>query len=69
MLSTGRAALTFCGLFPPGAEALTNYFTSHGILVRPKYYQGKMGLRITVGTREQVTRLTTLWEDYEATRS
>ena len=60
------SSANFLWVFPNEPEALNDYFTSHGILVRPKHYQGIMGLRITVGTQAQVTQLTKVWEDYDA---
>jgi histidinol-phosphate aminotransferase len=61
------SSANFLWVFPDKPEALNDYFIRHGILVRPKHYQGVMGLRITVGTQAQITRLTKTWEDYEAT--
>jgi histidinol-phosphate/aromatic aminotransferase/cobyric acid decarboxylase-like protein len=35
-------------------------------LLRPKPYQGRMGLRITIGTMEQMQQLIAVWEQYAA---
>ena len=61
------SSANFLWVFPPEPEALNDYFTRHGILVRPKDCRGKMGLRITVGTQAQVARLIKVWEAYQTT--
>lgn len=52
----------FLWTFPQQANKLNDYFTGRGILVRPKSYRDKMGLRITVGTQAQVKKLIDVWE-------
>jgi histidinol-phosphate aminotransferase len=43
--------------FPPNAEALDQALQNAGILVRPKAdAEGRLGLRITLGTKEQMER-------------
>ena len=59
------SSANFLWIFPSEPESLNDHFTRHGILVRPKDYRGKMGLRITVGTQAQVARLIQVWEDYK----
>ena len=62
------SSANFLWAFPPEAKALNDYFTDHGILVRPKYYGENLGLRITIGTQAQVTQLIKVWEDYHGAR-
>ena len=61
------SSANFLWAFPHEPEALKDHLTRHGILVRPKSYQGKMGLRITIGTEVQVARLIDIWESYKTT--
>ncbi len=42
------------------AEELNRYLSEKGILVRPKNYRDKLGLRITIGTLAQTQRLVDL---------
>jgi histidinol-phosphate aminotransferase len=51
--------------FPNNADALSCYFTDNGILLRPKSYSDVMGLRITVGTVEQVQQLIEVWRGFK----
>ncbi|MFT5419542.1 MAG: histidinol-phosphate aminotransferase [Candidatus Endobugula sp.] len=53
--------------FPDGAEEIGEYLQANGFLVRPKPYQGRVGLRITMGTVEQMQQLITVWGQYAAT--
>lgn len=47
--------------FPDNAEALATYLAKQNILVRPKADGNLLGLRITIGTREQVQYLIDNW--------
>ncbi len=48
----------FIWTFPPNAEVLDGALQQAGILVRPKAdAEGRLGLRITLGTREQMERI------------
>ncbi|WP_461535801.1 pyridoxal phosphate-dependent aminotransferase [Spongorhabdus nitratireducens] len=52
------ASANFIFAFPEQAEALNQQLQASGVLVRPKKnQQGKVGLRITLGTLEQTQRL------------
>jgi histidinol-phosphate aminotransferase len=54
----------FVWTFPPKADALNQALQAAGILVRPKAdASGQLGLRITVGTREQMERTITVIEN------
>jgi histidinol-phosphate aminotransferase len=52
--------------FPDNPEEVTSYLQSESFLVRPKVYGDRLGLRITVGTFEQMQCLTAVWESYLA---
>ncbi|VUD68011.1 Histidinol-phosphate aminotransferase [Thalassocella blandensis] len=48
----------FVWLFPQAPERVEQALVAAGILVRPKAdFEGRMGLRVTLGTREQTERL------------
>jgi histidinol-phosphate aminotransferase len=48
--------------FPGEPERVSEYLQQHGFLVRPKNYNDQIGLRITMGTLEQMHRLIDVWE-------
>ncbi len=48
--------------FPERPDWVSDHLQKHGFLVRPKSYGGQVGLRITVGTLEQMRRLIAVWE-------
>ena len=48
--------------FPDQPERVSDYLQKHGFLVRPKNYNDQIGLRITIGTLEQMQRLIDVWE-------
>ena len=50
--------------FPDNAEKLGEYLQQQGFLVRPKAYQERLGLRITVGVTEQMRALLAVWERF-----
>jgi histidinol-phosphate aminotransferase len=52
--------------FPDNPEEVASYLQSESFLVRPKVYGDRLGLRITVGTFEQMQCLTAVWESYLA---
>jgi histidinol-phosphate aminotransferase len=54
--------------FPADAENVGEYLQQQAFLVRPKSYGDSLGLRITVGTMEQVGRLIHVWETFEKSR-
>jgi len=51
------SSANYIWIFPNNAEVVNQYLSETGVLVRPKPYEGKMGLRITVGTLEQTQKL------------
>ncbi len=57
-----RANYLWC--FPDNPGQVESFLREQGFLVRPKSYQQKMGLRITVGTCEQTERLITVWGQF-----
>ena len=48
--------------FPPNPVELAQALQKQGFLVRPKAYKDDLGLRVTVGTEEQMQRLIQVWE-------
>jgi histidinol-phosphate aminotransferase len=52
--------------FPDNPEEVASYLQSESFLVRPKVYGDRLGLRITVGTFEQMQCLIVAWESYLA---
>lgn len=50
--------------FPNNAEALSEYLQQHGFLIRPKAYAESLGLRVTVGTTDQVQALLSVWKQF-----
>lgn len=54
----------FLWVFPEYANALVNHFADRGILVRPKTYKDKLGIRVTVGTQKQTQKLLQVWEEF-----
>ncbi len=50
--------------FPKNAEAINAYLIEKSFLVRPKVYQDKLGLRITVGTVSQIKELIQAFRDF-----
>ncbi len=50
--------------FPDNAEAINTYLIEKAFLVRPKMYQDKLGLRITVGTVSQIKELIQAFRDF-----
>ena len=59
------SSANFLWAFPAEPEILNDYLTRHGILVRPKAYRGKMGLRVTIGTQAQVAQLIEVLESFQ----
>lgn len=51
--------------FPDSPNELGEYLHEQGFLVRPKAYGHRMGLRITVGTLEQMGRLVSVWARFK----
>jgi histidinol-phosphate aminotransferase len=47
--------------FPDTAQVVGEYLQQQGFLVRPKPYRDRLGLRITIGTVEQMEHLTQAW--------
>ncbi len=47
--------------FPDSSQEVCEHLQSEGFLVRPKGYQGAVGLRVTIGTLEQMQSLTACW--------
>lgn len=56
------SSANYVWLFPEQPEQWNDYLSRHGVLVRPKDYRGKMGLRVTIGTLEQMQRVLELME-------
>jgi histidinol-phosphate aminotransferase len=54
--------------FPENAESVGQYLQQQDFLVRPKLYGDSLGLRITVGTVDQMERLVCVWEALEKNR-
>ncbi|MTI12077.1 pyridoxal phosphate-dependent aminotransferase [Sansalvadorimonas verongulae] len=53
-----RSCTNYIWIFPENPETMNNTLIKAGILVRPKSdREGRQGLRITLGTREQTERL------------
>ncbi|MBX2809282.1 MAG: aminotransferase class I/II-fold pyridoxal phosphate-dependent enzyme [Cellvibrionaceae bacterium] len=52
--------------FPADALVLNQHFAERGFLLRPKAYQQTMGLRISIGTVEQMQKLLCVWRQYLA---
>lgn len=48
--------------FPDLAERVGEYLQAEGFLIRPKAYGDRLGLRITIGTVEQMQSLVKVWE-------
>lgn len=48
--------------FPPSPIELAQALQKRGFLVRPKAYKDSLGLRVTVGTEEQMQCLVQVWE-------
>ena len=48
--------------FPDAPERVAEHLQKNGFLVRPKNYNDQVGLRITIGTVEQMRRLIDVWE-------
>lgn len=51
------SSANYVWVFPSNAEAVSQGLNEKGFLVRPKEYEGSLGLRITVGTLEQTQKL------------
>ena len=56
-----RSDANYLWCFPDAAEEVDKYLQQAAFLVRPKCYQKRLGLRVTVGTKEQVQRLIEHW--------
>jgi histidinol-phosphate aminotransferase len=63
-ISFWKSSANYLWVFPDNPDSLDQYFTNKGFLVRPKSYQSKKGLRITVGTLEQMQDLIKAWENF-----
>ncbi len=50
--------------FPDNAQYVGEYLQDQGFLLRPKAYGDQLGLRITVGTVEQMTLLMDEWDRF-----
>lgn len=50
--------------FFDNADAMAEHLKQNDILVRPKVYKGKTGLRITIGTAEQTKNLISVCEQF-----
>ncbi|MGH1487233.1 MAG: pyridoxal phosphate-dependent aminotransferase [Cellvibrionaceae bacterium] len=50
--------------FPDNAELLNTHLATAGFLVRPKAYGEKIGLRVTVGTIDQMKQLIKIWAQH-----
>jgi histidinol-phosphate aminotransferase len=48
--------------FPDRPERVSEHLQKHGFLVRPKRYNDQVGLRITMGTLEQMRALIEVWK-------
>lgn len=59
-----KSTANYIWAFPNDAEKLNEYLNKHGVLVRPKAYANKLGLRITIGTVEQTQALISLFDSY-----
>lgn len=51
------SSANYLWIFPDNPESLNQLLIDNDILVRPKKYQDKLGLRVTVGTLEQTEKL------------
>jgi len=56
------SAANYIWVFPEQPEQLDRYLSQEGVLVRAKALGDSLGLRITVGTVEQVKQLINVWE-------
>ncbi len=59
-----KSSANYIWCFPDNAEDLSSYLQKSAFLVRPKAYQKRLGLRITVGTVEQMQELIRSWESF-----
>lgn len=56
-----QSSANYIWVFPNKPEALNSYLRDNGILVRPKAYKGQLGLRVTIGTVDQMLVLQTIF--------
>ena len=52
--------------FPDHPESVAKHLQENGFLVRPKPYNNQLGLRITIGTLEQMQRLVNVWGQFSS---
>jgi len=57
-----KSQANYLWCFPERPERVSDHLQEHGFLVRPKAYNDRVGLRITIGTLAQMRRLITVWE-------
>ncbi|MEO0443739.1 MAG: histidinol-phosphate transaminase [Pseudomonadota bacterium] len=57
-----HSSANYLWAFPDKPEWVDQSLRQAGFLVRPKAYKGQLGLRITIGTVDQITRLIDHWQ-------
>lgn len=58
------SAANYLWCFPESPDEVAGYLQKKGFLVRPKAYGDQLGLRITMGTVEQMKALIGAWEQF-----
>lgn len=58
------SAANFVWTFPEDAQAIADHLATKSILVRPKAFNERLGLRISVGTHEQMWQLIRAWAQF-----